>query len=343
MIRAFIFLSVLFAASPLVLRAELLEREYIKRYPSPTERVYLNVARGMLEIVNGPANGEVVIETRLRLLGQNSATGTDPSEVGARPTVTTNMERSFKRMEPRVKSSPRKLHVRVADSQGVVFDWDATLQMVIDVKVIMPAGLDLVVRSVAAGVSIPDIFHGNVELRSEGGSVFAGRIEGDFKARTSTGSITVTEVTGRSELRSDTGLVLAGRLHGPAELRTLNGSIEVQHVHDRLKMRGADADLVLNVSAPVLESLDLEISAGRIWINIDRDVALSVDAVSHLLGSVRVRGLPLEENEVTAQRSSLIAVLNGGGPTLRARTYGGQIALVGRDPIEAFGVTPPEF
>jgi len=322
----------------LALCSESLAREYIESYPAPAEQVHLTVARGLLEIVNGPANGEVVVEARLRLQGKASGVETARKETATRPPSGAELERSFKRMKPEVKTGPRKLFVRVADSHSVVFDWDSTLQMVIDVKVTIPAGLDVVVQSVTAGITIPDVFRGNLELRSDGGSFFAGRIEGDFIARTDTGSITVREVTGRSELRSDTGLVQAGRLHGPAGVRTLNGSIEVQHVHDRLKIRGSDAELVLGISQPVPESLDVQTSAGHIWVNIDRDAALTVDAVSHLLGNVRVRGLPLGQEDATSHRSSLVSDLNGGGPTLRVRTYGGVISIVGRDPIEAFEV-----
>jgi hypothetical protein len=317
------------------LRAELLFREYVARYPAPAERVSLTVARGVVEILSGPAGGEVVIETRLRAQAPGAGGVTARSEEAARPPAPEAIERLFKRMEPRVKSGPRELQVRVVDSRDVVFDWDSTLQMVIEVKVTLPAGLDLKVRNVAAGVTLPEEFRGNADVRSDGGSIFAGRVAGDFIARTGTGSITVSEVTGRSELRSDTGLVLAGRLHGPAELRTLNGAIEVQHAHDRLKMRGADAELVLGLSQPLPKSLDLQTSAGRILVNIDRDVAISVDAVSRLLGNVRARGLKFEEVAAGSGRSSLVAELNGGGPRLRARTTGGEIILVGRDPIEA--------
>lgn len=335
MARAFLVLLFLAGLCPLALHAELLHREYVARHPAPTERVSLTVARGMVEIVNGPAGGEVVIETRLRVQGPGTGGATARSDEAARPPSPEAVERLFKRMEPRVKSGARELQVRVADSRGVVFDWDSTLQMVIDVKVTLPAGLDLRVRGVATGVAFPEAFRGDVNLRSEGGSVFADRIEGDFIARTGTGSITVSEVTGRSELRSDTGLVLAGRLHGRAELRTLNGSVEVQHAHDHLTMRGADADLVLGVSEPLPKSLDLQTSAGRIWVNIDRNAALSVDAVSRMLGKVRVRGLDIATDDDAPLRSSLVGDLNGGGPSLRVRTTGGQIMLVGREPISS--------
>jgi hypothetical protein len=325
------------------LRAELLEREYISRHAAPTERVSLHVVRGMVEIYNGQPGSEVVIETRMRVQGPGTGGATARSDEAVRPPSPNAAERVFQRMQPRIKSDARHLRMSVADSRGVVFDWDSTLQMVIEVKVTLPPGLNLQVRNVAAGVTFPDGFQGNVDVRSDGGSIFAGNIQGDFIARTGTGSITVSEVTGRSELRSDTGLLLAGRLHGSAELRTLNGSIEVQHAHDRITMRGSDSDLVIGVSEPLPTSLDLRTSAGRIWVNIDRDVGLSVDAVSRLLGNVRVRGLALAPDEGGRLHASLVGDLNGGGPLLRARTRGGEILLIGRDPISSDKARGTEF
>lgn len=332
--RALVFLFTLAVVWPLALRGELLEREYISRHPVPAGQVSLTVARGVVEIFNGPEGNEVVIETRLRVQGPGTGGATARSEEAARPPSPEAVERLFKRMQPRVKSDARQLRVNVVDSRGVVFDWDSTLQMVIEVRVTLPPGVNLQVRNVTAGMTLPGTFRGNVDLRSDGGSFFAGRVEGDFIARTGTGNITVSEVTGRSELRSDTGLVLAGRLHGPAELRTLNGAIEVQHALDHLKMRGADAELVLGVSEPLPKSLDLQTSAGYIRVNIDRTAALSVNAVSRMLGKVRARGLPLDGADSVATGSSLVADMNGGGPALRVRTTGGEIALVGREPIE---------
>jgi hypothetical protein len=311
-----------------------LEREFVERHPAPDSRVYLNVVRGVGEVLNGPAGGEVVIETRLRVQSPGNSGAAASSDHAARPASPEAVERLFARMRPRIKSDSRQLRVSVADSRGVVFDWDSTLQMTVEVKVTIPAGLKLYVRSVAAGVTFPGEFRGSVNLRTDGGSIFTNRIEGDFFARTGTGSITVSEVTGRSELRSDTGLVLAGWLHGPAELRTLNGSIEVQHAHHELVMQGADSELVLGISEPPPKSIDLRTSAGRIWVNIDHDLALSVDAVSRLLGNVRARGLDLVSDDAgSLLRTALTGDWNGGGPLLRARTTGGEILLIGRDPI----------
>ena len=326
-------LFVWFCLGASTMRAEIWAREYVGRYPAPATRVVLEVAHGMIEIANAPVGGEVVVVTRLRAQGPGGQAA--PIDETDRSGAAEAAERVFARLAPRVKSTTGELQVRVADSRGVVFDWDPALQMAVEVTVAMPPGLDLRVRGMAVAVTLPDVFHGNADVRGESGAITAGRVEGDVVARSGTGGITVSEVTGRGELRSDTGLVLAGRLHGPARLRTLNGAIEVQQVHGTLAMRGSDAELVLGISSPPSKSIDLRTSAGRILINIDRDVALSVDADSRLLGHVRSRGFDESKVDVlSATRSSLVAALNGGGSLLRARTSGGEIVLAGRESID---------
>ena len=312
-----------------------MDRDYRQSYPAPAEAVVLEVARGTIEIVNGPAGSAVELGVHQRLQRVKPGSG------GLIERITPDLvpkdfdyNKVFARMAPRYKADAKQVRLEVADSQEVVFDWDPSLQMVIEVKVSVPPGTALKINNQAAGVTLADGFSGNVEIRSEGGSVFAQSVRGDFIARTGTGSITVSEVTGRSELRSDSGLLLAGKLHGAADLRTSTGSVEVQHAYDDLKIRGDQAEIVLGLSAPLPKSMDLRTSAGAITVNVDENLPLSIDASTGLLGKVKVRGLEpvVKKGEVNA--SSLLADLNGGGPVARVRTSGGSIAVVGRAPLD---------
>src|SRR5690606_2549511 len=113
----------------------------------------------------------------------------------------------------------------------------------------------------------------DVEIRSEGGSIFADKVNGNVVARTRTGSITIAEVSGSSNLRSESGLVLAGHLHGPAHLRTSVGSVEVLRAYETLNVRGENAEIYVGISEPLPKSVDVQTSAGVITLNIDRNVA----------------------------------------------------------------------
>lgn len=314
-------------------QAELLERTYRRSFPVPSEIVMVDAARGMIEVVAGSPGSEVVFEVNEQV--QREAKPVEKVAVdGTSPAQQAGFERIFARLEPRFEAGAKKVRLTVADSQAVVFDWDPALRMVIIIKVTVPPGVSLAVQNVSAGVSVSTAYKGNLQVRSDSGSVYAQRIEGDFLVRTDSGSITVAEVTGRAELRSDSGLVLAGVLAGPSSLRTSNGSIEVQQPRGELKIRGDHADIIVGLSAPPPPLIDVRTSAGVITLNIDANLPVTIDAATKFLGKVRMRGLAPVVREGGPDRSMLGADFNGGGPLVKLRTFGGVVALVGRTPLD---------
>lgn len=316
-----------------VVQAELLERAYRRSFPVPSQTVMVEAARGMIEVVTGLPGSEVVFEVNEQV--QRAAKPDEDATVGTASTLPqAGYARIFARMEPRFEVGAKLVRLSVADSQAVVFDWDPTLRMVILIKVTVPPGVSLAVQNVSAGVSVPATFKGNLKVGSDSGSVYAQCIEGDFLARTDSGSVTVAEVTGRAELRSDSGLVLAGILSGPAFLRTSNGSIEVQQPRGDLKVRGDHADIILGLSAPLPASTDIRTSAGVVTLNIDANLPVTIDAATKLLGTVRVRGLAPAVREGGPGRSVLVADFNGGGPLVKVRTFGAAVAIIGRAPLD---------
>lgn len=337
MLKAFL-ISVGVFWGGLELRGQDFERQYTKSFPAPTAEVLLDVARGMVEVLDGPAGSEVKFDVLVRVQKKDFDA---KKSVLLRPFVAQAGEERMQRqvdevlarLEPRYKPDAERLAMEVRDPREVVFDNDPTLQAVIEVKVTIPAGVNLILRGVETGVTI-QAFQGSVDLRTEAGSYFVKSVSGDFYARTFGGGVTIGEVSGSSDIRSEAGTILAGRLRGPAKLGTSNGSIEVQQAYDSLRMRGDDSDLILGVSLPVPKSMNIATSVGRIIVNVDTDVPVTVDASSAPLGSVKARGLAAEVRKGGIGESRLLADLLGGGETMRLRTSGGTIQLVGREPLD---------
>lgn len=314
---------------------DLLQRSYDETFPAPSGEVRLEVARGVIEVSSG-AEGDPVKFSVHQRIQRPRADGSGGSETvaAAEAPAGSGHARVFERMAPRFQADAERVRLEIADTRFAVFDWDPSLQMIITVQVSLPPGMKLRVNNTAAGVTLADGFVGDVDIRSEGGSIFAEKVQGDLVARTRTGSITVAEVTGRSDLRSESGLVLAGRLHGPANLRTSVGSVEVNQAFETLSVRGENAEIYVGLSEPLPKSVDLHTSAGAITLNIDRNVAALLDASTGFLGSVRMRGLDPVIERGGPDASRLRGLLNGGGPLVRARTSGGAIALIGREPLD---------
>jgi hypothetical protein len=317
-------------------RAEDMERRFVKTLSAPSETVVLKVSRGMIDVTSGPSGGELRFDVGLRV--QNKDAGGSRSVLDRlTPDLLAPLKRdidgAFASMAPRFKTDAKQVELTVRDSREVVFDSDPTLQMIIEVKVVVPAGLKLEIRTVAAGVMIDD-FPGSVDIRGDTGSCFVKSVRGDFLATSNGGSITVGEVGGRAELRTASGGILTGRLRGPAKLSTANGEIEVQQAFESIHIRGDDSSIILGVSNPPPKSVDLVTSAGSITLNVDRDVPFTLDAATRLLGKVRMRGLEPIIRRGGSNQSSLLADFNGGGDVVRVLTKWGKIELIGREPID---------
>jgi hypothetical protein len=316
--------------------AQDLERRFERSFEAPPETVVLNVVRGMVEVTSAPAESDLRFEVTLRVQRKDTGGGgklTDWLTPDLLAPLKRDLDGAFVSLTPRFKADAKRVELMVRDSREIVFDSDPTLQMIIDVKVAVPAGRRLEVRTVAAGVMIEN-YAGSVDIRGETGSYFVKSVSGDFSARTHSGSITVAEVGGRASLRTASGNILAGRLRGAAKLVTANGGIEVQQAYDELKIRGADAEIILGLAEPLPKSIDLETSAGSITLNVDRHLPLTVDAATRLLGKVRTRGLQPVVRRGAINESSLLADFNGGGEAVRLRTSWGNIVLVGREPLD---------
>lgn len=316
--------------------AQDLERRYEKSFADAPKTVALRVTRGVVEVVNVPAGGALRFVVDLRV--QDPA-AKEKGSILERLTpdllapFKRDVESAFKSMEPRYKTGAKRIEMSLRDPRPVVFDKDPALQMVIVVKVEVPEGVKLEVRSVAAGVTVGD-YRGSLDLRGEGGSFFVGSVTGDFLGKTTTGSITVGDVDGKSDLRTASGSILAGKLRGPADIRSANGDIEVQQAFDTLKVRADDSAIQLGMSHPLPKDIDVSTSAGTITLNVDRNLPLTVDAATRLLGKVRTRGLEPVVRRGSFNNSSLLADFNGGGEAVKLRTSWGNIVLVGREPLD---------
>lgn len=318
-------------------QALVLERVYKESFAAPTERVVLEVARGVVEVVEGAAGSQVAFEVLVRVQKKDFEEGKIRLLAALAPDREGRLQREvdavLARLEPRYKADAKRLALKVKDTRGVMFDNDPTLQAIIEVKVTVPPGTNLDLRGVQTGFSA-QAFSGDLDLRTESGSYFVQSVSGNFYARSFGGSVTIGEVSGSSDIRSEAGLILAGKLHGPAKLGTSVGSIEVQQAMDTLKMRGDNAELILGLSMPLPKSMDLATSVGSIVVNLDRNVPLTVDASTTPFGTVKARGLSTVIRDGGIGESRLLADVMGGGELMRLRTSGGTIQLVGREPLD---------
>ncbi len=312
-------------------------REHTETFGVDVQRILLDVARGRVIVVHGAAGEPVRLTTTFTWVNpehaKQPAKGADAVSRAER-SAQRRAERAFDRLKPRHRMENDRLEIEIRDRHPVVFDYDVTLQVMVDVTLSVPEGTRLAVRGTDTGISIEGDYVGDLELKTDGGTYFVRSVSGDFTATTGGGGITVGVVGGRAQIYSRSGPILAGRLHGPAEVATSTGSVEVQHALDQLKINGDDADLRVGLVVPLPKAVDVETSAGRIVMTVDTNAAVTLDASARVLGRVKMRNLPVTVRSGGVGKSNLVADVNGGGAPVRLRTSGGEIVVIGRVPME---------
>lgn len=140
---------------------------------------------------------------------------------------------------------------------------------------------------------------------TENGDVVAEGVTGDATLQTVNGDAEARGVSGYVTLRSSNGRVLAREVAGVDGAATTNGDVDV-----------AITDLRQDAT---LESTNGDVEAG-----LGPELATTVEART-ANGDAEVRDLRFEDEQRSERRVS--GTLNGGGPTLTARTVNGDVVL----------------
>ena len=171
-------------------------------------------------------------------------------------------------------------------------------------------------------------FNGDVVLQTTGGNITLAAGSGDVKAKTSAGNVQAVQVIGAVNAQTSGGNVTLRGCQGGAELKTAGGSIEVENDGPVLaKASGGSIRCQLQkIDTNQNLLLDLETTGGSINISLVPDIAATVEA-KVLGGSVTTEFPVTVEASGTVKPDQLQGVINGGGPLLKLRSVGGNIAL----------------
>jgi hypothetical protein len=207
-------------------------------------------------------------------------------------------------------------------------------------------------------VTIPKAF--NVELKTAGGGIKAGSLEGTVRAHTSGGSIHLAEVSGTIAAKTSGGSIhvegcgadvdvatSGGSLHlgdirgklsghtsggsihvakvtGETAVHTSGGRIEITEAAGKLLATTSGGSISATLSHPPTGTCELRTSGGSIDARIPGESKLDVDAQTS--GGRVTSELPVTvQGEIKSNR--LVGQLHGGGPKLILRTSGGNIRL----------------
>jgi hypothetical protein len=196
----------------------------------------------------------------------------------------------------------------------------------VDFIVTVPADFATELRTSGGAIEVGNL-QGRVDARTSGGSIKLATLGGAVDARTSGGSITLTEARGPVKLETSGGNITVGRvLEGPADLSTSGGGIRIDAVENLVRARTSGGSVQAGITGSLREDCVLSTSGGSVRVAVAKGAAFRLDA-STSGGRVDADGLTLTLDGNRTGRSQLSGTVNGGGPVLKLRSSGGNITV----------------
>jgi len=198
----------------------------------------------------------------------------------------------------------------------------------VDFVVTVPASASAELKTSGGDVVVGDL-EGEVRAHTSGGNVKLGSIGGGIDASTSGGNVSLVEGRAGVRLSTSGGNVTADHIVGAAVLKTSGGDIKIDSVENTLTAETSGGDVKAQFMGALKGDCELSTSGGEVRATVGRDTGFHLDAATSG-GEVNASGLTITIDHGGAGKSSLSGTVNGGGPLLRLRSSGGNIDIVTR-------------
>ncbi len=221
-----------------------------------------------------------------------------------------------------------RITVRNPRDSSVRFAWSKETRPEIELTVHVPAHSNLNLVTTDGGIVV-DNLRGDMQARSQSGTIFFRQIDGSVNAATESGNVIVSRCTGAVTLKTIQGDVRIGAVGGRAVLETVNGDIEVQTAQSAVTAQTSAGDITAgfaNLSAPS----KIQTALGNIRARVNPTTAFSLNATSSW-GKVTSR-MDIETSAGGSGRSKLSGRHLGGGPLLNLRASGGHVLIEAGEP-----------
>jgi hypothetical protein len=188
----------------------------------------------------------------------------------------------------------------------------------------VPKSTTLEIRTGGGAIKVDSIV-GYAELKTSGGPIEMSNLIGDVHAHTSGGSIQAQQIRGEIEVQTSGGRIEADSIDGGLMADTSGGEIRINGVTGRVRAHTSGGSISATLSKGNAKGGDLDTSGGSVYVKVDPDVNLNVDASSSG-GGVRY-GIPLRGVDSSWSRDVVRGTLGSGGDLLRVHTSGGSVVL----------------
>jgi len=179
------------------------------------------------------------------------------------------------------------------------------------------------VRSWGGSLRIGDV-EGDVDGHTSGGSIRVRQVRGLTAVGTSGGSIEVADARGDVRAHTSGGGIRIDGVSGAVDASTSGGSVDVRQAGGRVDAHTSGGPITVSFASGNNRGGELGTSGGGVRAVIDPHVAMTVDASSS--GGGVTSDVPVTIRGEISPRQ-LRGDMNGGGPLLRVHTSGGGIRI----------------
>ena len=205
----------------------------------------------------------------------------------------------------------------------------------------VPSRYSVQLATSGGDIRVADL-QGQARVKTSGGGIKLGKIDGPVTAHTSGGDISIAGSRAAVELHTSGGGIEIGDVAGNIQAKTSGGSVEVQHAGSDLYIRSSGGGIEIGEARGAVDAETsggsirarlaqqprsdsrLSTSGGGIVVSLAPNVSVDVDA--HTSGGDVETDVPVtllgRQNE-----SAIEGKINGGGPKLMLRSSGGDIRI----------------
>ena len=195
----------------------------------------------------------------------------------------------------------------------------------VNFTVTVPEQYHVDLKTSGGNIEVGDL-QGAAQVRTSGGNIRLGRVQGPVEGKTSGGNISVAEALERLDVSTSGGNIRVERATGAVKLHTSGGSIAVDRVAGSLDASTSGGSVKAALDGTVRGNVSLSTSGGSVELRVPTTAAFQLDA-STSGGRVRADGFTITLESGGGGRDRLRGAVNGGGPEVRLRSSGGNITV----------------
>jgi len=167
---------------------------------------------------------------------------------------------------------------------------------------------------------------GPLTARTSGGNITLAMIQGPVQISTSGGNLHLTDVEGDVNARTSGGEIQVEKITGHAVVKTSGGDIKVSGIKGQIEAGTSGGDITAKFAESPTGDSSFKTSGGDVTIELGATVAVDLDAATS--GDKVMSDFPVvSTTDAKPKKNKLSGKINGGGPTLVARTSGGSVRI----------------